>query len=85
MFNKPKLYIEASAKINAKESERKFYTTIYEDMVKLRAIWIACCKPNPKVCVDDARRTDAITMLASALHYVVPLTRKSSSLDVLAK
>jgi hypothetical protein len=49
VFNKPKLYIEASVKINAKEFERKFYMMMYEDMVKLRAIWVACSKPNPEV------------------------------------
>ena len=38
VFNKPKLYIEASIMINAKEFERKFYTTMYEDMMKLHAI-----------------------------------------------
>ena len=68
VFNNPKLYIEASIKINAKEFEREFYTTMYEDMVKLRAIWVACSKPNSEVCANDAKRADAITLLASALH-----------------
>jgi hypothetical protein len=58
---------------------------MYEDMVKLRAIWVACGKPNPEVRADDARREDAITMLASVLHWTVPLARKSSSLGILAK
>jgi hypothetical protein len=85
VFNKPKLYIEASVRINAKEFERKFYTMMYEDMVKLCAIWVACGKPNPEVRVDDTRRADEITMSANALHWTVPLARKSSSLGVLAK
>ena len=38
VFDNPKLYIEASIMINAKEFERKFYTTMYEDMVTLYAI-----------------------------------------------
>jgi hypothetical protein len=38
VFNNPKLYIEASVRINAKEFEREFYSTMYEDMVKLREI-----------------------------------------------
>jgi hypothetical protein len=84
VFNNPKLYIEASVKINAKEFEREFYTTMYEDMVKLCAIWVACNKPNPEVHANDARRADAITLSASALHWTVPLARKSSSLGVLA-
>jgi hypothetical protein len=41
------VYIEASVRINAKEFKRDFYTTLYEDMVSLRAIWISCGKPNP--------------------------------------
>jgi hypothetical protein len=38
MFNQPQVYIEASVRINAKEFERDFYTTLYEDMVSLCAI-----------------------------------------------
>jgi hypothetical protein len=38
MFKQPQVYIEASVRINAKEFERDFYTTLYEDMVSLRAI-----------------------------------------------
>jgi hypothetical protein len=38
VFNNPKLYIEASVRINAREFERTFYTMIYEDMVMLRTI-----------------------------------------------
>jgi hypothetical protein len=58
---------------------------MYEDMVKLRAIWIACNKPNLEVRVDDARKADAITLSTSALHWTIPLAGKSSSLGVLAK
>jgi hypothetical protein len=47
MFNQPQVYIEASVRINAKEFERDFYTTLYEDMVSFRAIWVSCGKPNP--------------------------------------
>jgi hypothetical protein len=85
VFNKSKLYIEALVRINAKKFERKFYTTMYEDMVKLCAIWVACCKPNLEVRVDDLGRADVITMSASALHWTVPLAGKSSSLGVLTK
>jgi hypothetical protein len=38
VFNNPNLYLEASVRINAKEFEREFYSTMYEDMVKLREI-----------------------------------------------
>jgi hypothetical protein len=50
VFDNAKLYIEASVRINAKEFERKFYMTMYDDMVILRAIWVACGKPNPVSC-----------------------------------
>ena len=61
MFNNPNLYIEASVTINAKEFEREFYSTMYEDMVKLHEIWVACGKPDVDVCADNAKRVDAIT------------------------
>ena len=38
MFNQPQVYIEASVRINTKEFERDFYTTLYEDMVSLCAV-----------------------------------------------
>ena len=85
VFNNPNLYIEASMRINAKEFEREFYLTMYEDMVKLREIWVACGKPDAVVCADDAKRMDAITQAASALHWTVSLAGKSTSLDTLAK
>jgi hypothetical protein len=53
MFNQPQVYIEASVRINAKEFERDFYTTLYENMVSLRAIWVSCGKPNPEIRADD--------------------------------
>jgi hypothetical protein len=84
-LNNPKLYIEASVRINAKEFEKEFYTTMYEDLVKLRAIRVACGKPNPEVRADDARRVDTITLSASTLHWTIRLARKSSWLGVLAK
>ena len=56
IFNQSQLYIKASMRINAKEFERDFYTTLHENMVSLRAIWVLCGKPNPEIHVDDARR-----------------------------
>jgi hypothetical protein len=85
VFNNPNLYIEASVRINAKEFEREFYSTMYEDMVKLCEIWVACGKPNLDVHADDAKRVDAIIQAASALHWTVPLAGKSTSLGALAK
>jgi hypothetical protein len=85
VFNNPKLYIEASVRINMKEFERTFYTSMYEDMVTLCAIWVACGKPNPEVWADDAKRADAITLSTSALHWTVPFVGKSLSLGSLPK
>ena len=85
MFNQLQLYIGAFVRINAKEFERDFYTTLYEDTVLLRAIWISCEKPNPKICVDDARRKDALTMAASALHMTISCVGRSFTLGSLYK
>jgi hypothetical protein len=85
MFNQPQVYIEASVRINAKEFERDFYTTLYEDMVSLRAIWISCRKPNPEIRADDARRKDVVTMAASALHMIVSFVGRSFTLGSLYK
>ena len=68
VFDNPKLYIEALVRINTKEFERKFYTLMYEDMVMLRVIWVACDKPNPEVWAHDSKRADTITLLVIALH-----------------
>jgi hypothetical protein len=83
MFNQPHMYIEASMRINAKEFERDFYTTLYEDMVSLRAIWVSCGKPNPEIRADDASRKAAVTMAASALHMTVFFVGRSFTLGSL--
>ena len=85
MFNQPQLYIKASVRINAKEFERDFYTTMYEDMVSLRAIWVSCGKPNPEICAHDARRKDAVTMAASVLHMTISCVGRSFTLGSLYK
>jgi hypothetical protein len=85
MFNQPHMYIEASVRINAKEFERDFYTTLYKDMVSLRAIWVSCGKPNPEIHADDASRKDAVTMAVSALHMTVSFVGRSFTLGSLYK
>jgi hypothetical protein len=79
------VYIEASVRINAKEFERDFYTTMYEDMVSFRAIWVSCRKPNPEIRADDASRKDVVTMAASALHMTVSFVGRSFILGSLYK
>jgi hypothetical protein len=85
MFNQPQVYIEVSMRINVKEFERDFYTTLYEDMVSLHAIWVSCGKPNPKICADDVSRKDAVNMAASALHMIVSFVGRSFTLGSLYK
>jgi hypothetical protein len=85
MFNQPQVYIEASVRINAKEFERDFYTTLYENMVSLRAIWVSCGKPNLEIRADDASMKDALTMAASALHMTVSFVGRSFILGSLYK
>ena len=85
MFNLLQVYIEAFVRINAKEFERDFYTTLNEDIISLRAIWISCGKPNPKIYTDDKRRKDAVTMAASALHMIVSFVERSFTLESLYK
>ena len=85
MFNQSQLYIEASIRINAKEFERDFYTTMYEDMVSLCAICISCEKPDPKIRADDAKRKAAVTMAASTLHMTVSCVVRSFTLGSLYK
>ena len=80
IFNQLQVYIEAFVRINTKEFERDFYTTLYENMVSLRAIWVSCGKPNPKIRTDDARRKDAVTMAVSALHMTISCVGRSFTL-----
>jgi hypothetical protein len=85
MFNQPQVYIEASMRINAKEFEKDFYTTLYEDMVLLRAIWVSCGKPNLEIRADDASRKDAVTMAASTLYMTISFVGRSFTLGSLYK
>jgi hypothetical protein len=79
------VYIEASVRINTKEFERDFYTTLYEDMVSLCVIWISCRKPNSEIRANDASRKDAVTMVASVLHMTVSFVGRSFTLGSLYK
>jgi hypothetical protein len=72
-------------RINTKEFERDFYTTLYEDMVSLHAIWVSCGKPNSEIRTDDASRKDAVTIAASALHMAVSFVGRSFTLGSLYK
>ena len=68
-----------------KEFEKDSYTTLYEDMVLLCAIWISCRKPNSEIRADDVSRKDAMTMAASTLHMTVSFVGRSFILGSLYK
>ena len=67
------------------EFERELYTTLYENMVSLHAIWVSCWRPNLEIRADDARKKDALTMAASALHMTVSCVGRSFTLESLYK
>ena len=85
IFNQLQVYIKAFVGINAKEFEREFYTTLYENIVSLRTIWISCGRPSPEICADDARMKDVVTMVASTLHMIVSCMERSFTLGSLYK
>jgi hypothetical protein len=85
IFNQPQVYIKAPVRINAKEFERDFYTTLYEDMVSLYTIWISYRKPNLEIRANNSSRKDAVTMAASALHMTVSFVGRSFTLGSLYK
>ena len=85
VYKDPHLYIDASVRINAKEFERQFYTTMVEDLMKLRAIWIACGRPDQYVRDDDERRGRALMMAASALHLTTSMKDNKVGLATLSK
>ncbi len=85
VYNDPHLYIDVSLRINAKEFERQFYTTMVEDLQELRAIWIACGRPDANDCGDDERWGRALMMAASALHMTANLKNHKIFMASLAK
>ena len=82
VYNNPLFYIEASVKINVGEFERKFFTTYYEDMVKLRDIWKACGCPSTLARHDDSQRAKALTMAANALYLTKILPKRMGIRDL---
>ena len=55
VYNDSCLYIDALMRINANEFERHFYTTMVEDLMKLRVIWIAYGRLDHYVRDNDER------------------------------
>ena len=82
--NNPQFYSETLVRINAREFDRTFFTTYYENLIKLRDIWKVCGSPSAVAQVDVAHKTKALTMTASALHWSQDLP-KHMTLGALSK
>lgn len=61
-------YIDKSVRINITEWERKSYSTVEEDLIKLRQIWNLYRRPDSSVRTDDTCRGIALVSAASAVH-----------------
>ena len=85
VYNDSRLYIDASVRINAKEFERQFYTTMVEDLMKLRAIWIACGRPDHSLRDDHEQWAPALMMAASALHLTTKRKKHKVSMATMSK
>ncbi len=68
VYNDRRFYIEKSVRINVAEWERKSYSTVEEDLRKLRQIWNLYGRPNSSIRADDTRRGIALVSAASAVH-----------------
>jgi len=76
VYDNPLFYIEALIKINAREFDRTFMTTCYENIMKVRDIWKACGSASVAAQLDNTNRTKALTMAASALHWSKDLPKE---------
>ena len=68
VYDDRRFYIAKSLRINASEWERQHYSTVEEDLMKLRQLWILYERPDTLLRADDARRTLALVCAASAVH-----------------
>jgi hypothetical protein len=68
VYDDRRFYIDKSVRINVAEWERKSYSTVEEDLRKLRQIWDLYGRPNSSICTDDIRRGIALVSAASAVH-----------------
>jgi len=69
VYSNLQFYIEASIRINARKFDNTFFSTYYENLIKLRNIWKACKSPSVLAQVDDTYRAKALTMATSVLHW----------------
>ena len=85
VYDDRRFYIAKSMRINASEWERQHYSTVEEDLMKLRQLWILYGRPNTLVRADDARRTVAMVCAASAVHRLHKMTAGDLTTRKLAK
>jgi hypothetical protein len=67
VYNKPHLYIGASVQINELHLKRAHYTTVLEDLMKLRAIWEGYGRPSAESKADDKKRSQCLLEAAEAI------------------
>jgi hypothetical protein len=68
VYNKPHLYIGASVQINELHLKRAHYTTVLEDLMKLRAIWEGHGRPSVESRADDKKRSQCLLEAAEAIR-----------------
>ena len=85
VYDDRRFYIAKSMRINASEWERRHYSTVEEDLIKLRQLWILYGRPNTLLRTDDARRTVAMVCAASAVHRLHKMTTGELTTRKLAK
>lgn len=85
VYDDRRFYIAKSIRINASEWKRTHYSTIQEDLMKLRQLWILYGKPNTLLRTDDARQTHALVCAASALHRLHKMDAAKLTTRKLAK
>lgn len=85
VYDDPRFYIDKSVRINAAVWERTHYTTVEEDLRKLRQIWKLYGRPDSSVREDDARRGFALVSAASAVHKLHKMRDNAPTVKKLAK
>jgi hypothetical protein len=70
VYNNSKLTIEASIHINAQLHERELYSTVLENLKKIRETWILCGRPNSEDKNNNSRRARALMKATSLRHMI---------------
>lgn len=85
VYDDPALYLAKSARVNKKEWNRTKYSTMDEDLRKLREIWELYGKPDSLVRADDERRAKALVCAANAVQKNLVEGNKGITIKRLAK